>query len=46
MDTFCNGNFDVLGPAEYVGAEGTGGIEDAGTVGNGVVTTGGMDGTI
>ena len=34
---------DVLGPSESEGAGGTGGIEEAGEVGNGAVTVGAMD---
>ena len=48
VDTYtcCSGSSDVLGPAESMGARGTGGVEDAGAVGNGVMTVGAMDGAI
>ena len=41
----CEGNAEVLGPATYagvvvMGTEGSGGVEDAGAVGNGVVVAG------
>ena len=43
MDTCCSGGSNVLGPAEFVGAEDTEGTEDVGAVGNGAVTDGAMD---
>ena len=46
MDTCYSGGSDVLGPAESIGAGGTGGVEDAGVVGNGAVTVGAMDDAI
>ena len=46
MDIFCSSGSNVLGPTESVGAEGTGGAEDAGVVGNRAVTAGAMDGAI
>ena len=45
-DTCYSGNSDVLGPAESIGARGTGGVEDASVVGNGAMTVGAMDGAI
>ena len=46
MDTCCSGDSDVLGPAESVEAEGTGGAEDVGDVGNVAVTIAAADGEI
>ena len=46
MDTCCSGYSDVLGPVESAGAGGTGGVKDAGVVGNGVVTVEAIDGAI
>ena len=46
MEICCGGGADVLGPTETVGAEGTGGAEDASDVGNGAVTAGATDGAI
>ena len=46
MDTCCRGGSNVLGPVESVGAGGSRGAEDVGTVCNGVVTGGAMDGAI
>ena len=40
MEIYCKGGADVLGPAEFEEAGGTGGAEDASDVGNGVVTAG------
>ena len=38
MEICCKGGVDVLGPVESEGAGGTGGVEDAGDVGNGAMT--------
>ena len=46
METCCDGGVDVLGPTDAVGARGTGGAEDAGDVGNGVVTTEATNGAV
>ena len=46
MEICCGGRDDVLGPSNAIGAGGTGGTEDAGNVGNGVVTAGAADGEI
>ena len=46
MDTCYNDGSDVLRPIEFVGARGTRGVEDAGAVGNGAVTSGAMNGAI
>ena len=46
MEICYGGGADVLGPIDAVGAGGTGGAEDAGDVGNGVVTVGAADGAI
>ena len=46
MDTCCSSSSNVLGPTEFVGAGGIGGAEDAGTVGNGAMIAGAMDGAI
>ena len=45
-DTCCSGGFDILGLIDTVGAGCTGGAEDAGDIGNGVVTARAMDGAI
>ena len=37
------GGAEVLGPAEFVGAGGTGGAEDAGDAGSGIVTDGAVE---
>ena len=46
MEICCGGDVDVLGPTDVVGAGGTRGAEDAGDIGNGVVTDGATDGAI
>ena len=46
MEICYGGGADVLGPTDAVGAEGTGGAEDADDVGNGAVTAGAADGAI
>ena len=45
IEIYCGGGVVVLGPttsarAVVLGAEGSGGVEDAGVVGNGVVVAG------
>ena len=39
MDICCGGGVDVLCPIDAVGSRGTRGVEDAGNVGNGGVTS-------
>ena len=46
MEICCGGGAGVLGPTDAVGAGGTGGAEDTGDVGNGVVPVGVADGAI
>ena len=46
MEIFYGGGVDVLGPTDAVRDGGTGGAEDVGDVGNGVVTAGAADGAI
>ena len=46
MEICCGGGADVLGPAESAGVGDTGAAEDAGDVGNGVVTDRVADGAI
>ena len=46
MEICCGDGADVLGPTDTVGAEGTGGVEDANDVGNGTVTAGAADDAI
>ena len=46
MEICCGGGADVLGPTDFVGAGGTGGVEDADDVGNEAVTAGAADGAI
>ena len=46
MKICCGGGANVLGPTDAVEVGGTGGAEDAGDVGNGVVTAVAADGAI
>ena len=46
MEICCGGGADVLGPTDAKGAAGTRGAEDAGDIGNGVVTVGAANGVI
>ena len=46
MEICCSGGADVLGPTDTIGDGGIGGAEDAGDLGNGVVTAGAADGAI
>ena len=46
MEICYGGGADVLGLTDVVGAGGTGGVEDAEDVGNGVVTIGATDAAI
>ena len=46
MEICCGGGANVLGPTDAIGAGGTGGVEDADDVGNGVTTVGAADGAI